>query len=345
MLRLYVGLDLGSSSFQLAVTDAEGKILSRHRDTMNEQNLLKAFSSLVAPDGELHVHMEAGELAPWVRCVIAPVVSRVVISHPMFNSWIAKDPNKSDKIDARKLADLLRTNLFREVYYSEDPYRRQFKQLVQHYDAVTRAQASLKRRIKSRLRTQGIIIKTDEPFTRGGRQRVLARVESEPIRASISQLYELLERNREMQHEARQLMISASSRFPEVKLFQSVPGIGPIGAARFSAYVQTPTRFPNCRKLWKYCKLGVSFRSSDGTPLDHPHLDKQGCGCLKDVMRKAFEAAMRRREENGFQRAYRASLERTHNSVHARLSVMRKIVSVLRAMWLEMEPYRDELVG
>jgi transposase len=91
-------------------------------------------------------------------------------------------------------------------------------------------------------------------------------------------------------------------------LFQTEPGIGPIGAARFSAYIQTPHRFSNRRKLWRYCRLGVSFRSSDGKPLSHPKLDRSGCGRLKDVARKAFDAAMRRQESNSFQRAYEQAL-------------------------------------
>ena len=138
-------------------------------------------------------------------------------------------------------------------------------------------------------------------------------------------------------------MIRQSHAFPEVKLLQTVPGVGPIGAARFSAYVQTPHRFSNRRKLWRYCRLGISFRSSDGKPLSHPRLDANGCGLLKDVARKAFDAALRCRESNSFQRAYEQALASTQNKVHARLSAMRKIVSVMRAVWVTKTPYRDEL--
>lgn len=62
--------------------------------------------------------MQAGELARWVRSVIAPLTKRVVISHPRTNAWIANDPNKGDRIDAFKLADLLRMNRFTQFYYS-----------------------------------------------------------------------------------------------------------------------------------------------------------------------------------------------------------------------------------
>jgi transposase len=127
-------------------------------------------------------------------------------------------------------------------------------------------------------------------------------------------------------------------------LLQSVPGVGPIGAARFSACIQFPTRFSNRRKLWRYCRLGISFRSSDGEPLSHPRLDRNGCGMLKNVARVSFNAALRARDENSFQRAYKQSLKSTHSAVHARLSVMRKILSVMRAVWISNTPYQDDLI-
>jgi len=51
---------------------------------------------------------------------------------------------------------------------------------------------------------------------------------------------------------------------------------------------------------------------------------------------------LRSKRDNAFKRAYALSLERTHSETHARLNVQRKFASVLRAMWLQMSPYRDE---
>jgi len=54
------------------------------------------------------VHIEAGELADWASSVIAPRVSRIVVSHPRSLASIGKDSVKDDKVDAGKLAELLR---------------------------------------------------------------------------------------------------------------------------------------------------------------------------------------------------------------------------------------------
>lgn len=340
MSTVYVGLDLGSSAFHQVVISSDGSVTVNRNFSTSEANLRKAVADL---GGEIHLHLEAGELAPWASAVLTPLVRRVVCSHPAANAWIAKDADKCDRLDAFKLAELLRLNRFKEVHYPREQARREFKTLVQHYDELTAQQARLKTKLKARLRMQGVIVTGERLFSPSGRQPVLAQVKSPDLRTAITQLYEVLDQSLVAQAQAKLLMLRAAQSFPEIKLFRSVPGVGPIGACRFSAYIHTPQRFSSKRKLWKYCRLSVSHRSSNGKPLRRPRLDRSGCGRLKDVSRKAFEVAVRAPGDNGFKRAYQQALATTHNAIHARLTVQRKIVSTLRAMWLSQTPYRDQL--
>jgi transposase len=341
MKRVYVGLDLGSSSFQQVAITAGGSVIVKRSFPTSEAHLRKAFADL---SGEIQVHLEAGELAPWATSVIGPLVQRIACSHPQTNAWIAKDADKCDRLDAYKPAELLRLNRFKEVHYPREPLRREFKTLVQHYDELTAQQARLKTKLKARLRMQGVIVSGQRVFSSSGRKPVLAEVKSRQVRAALSQLYAVLDQSVTAQLQARCLMLRAAQAFPEIKLFRTAPGVGPIGACRFSAYIHTPQRFSTTRKLWKYCRLSVSHRSSNGQPLRRPRLDRCGCGRLKDVSRKAFDVAISAREDNGFKRTYLRALETTHDATHARLTVQRKIISTLRAMWLTMTPYYDELI-
>jgi transposase len=340
MSVVYVGVDLGSSAFHQVAIGSNGSVTVNRNFTTSEANLIKAFSDL---RGEIHVHLEAGELAPWAGAVIEPLVQRVVCSHPRDNAWIAKDGDKCDRVDAFKLAELLRLNRFKQVQYAPDQPRRDFKTLVQHYDELTTQQARLKTKVKARLRMQGVIVTGERLFSTAGRKPVLAQVKASQVRTAISQLYQLLDQSVVAQAQAKLLMLRAAQAFPEIKLFRTAPGVGPIGACRFSAYIHTPQRFSSKRKLWKYCRLSVSHRSSNGKPLRRPKLDRSGCGRLKDVSRKAFDVSVRDTKDNGFKRTYQRALETTHDATHARLTVQRKIVSTLRAMWLNQTPYRDEL--
>src|SRR2546423_12392629 len=200
MNKVYVGLDLGSSSFQQAGINQDGVTIMNRSYPTSEANLRRAFSDL---RGEIHVHLEAGELAPWAAAIIAPLVKRVVCSHPKDNAWIAKDADKCDRVDAYKLAELLRLNRFKEVHYAPDQPRRNFKQLVQHYDEMTAQQARLKTKLKARLRMQGVIVTGERPFSSNGRKEVLTRVASPDLRTAITQLYEVLDQSVAAQQQAR----------------------------------------------------------------------------------------------------------------------------------------------
>ena len=58
----YVGVDLGSSNFHQVAVNHSGRPTRNREFTTSEANLIKAFADL---HGEIHVHLEAGELAPW----------------------------------------------------------------------------------------------------------------------------------------------------------------------------------------------------------------------------------------------------------------------------------------
>jgi transposase len=342
MAKLYVGLDVGSRSCDVAAMTEGGEVKLRRTFATSEKNLVEIFEEL---RGEVHVHLEASELAAWIRRVIKPLVARVVVSHPKSNLWIGKDPLKNDRIDATKLAEMLRTGKPHEVYYADDDGRTEFKRLVQHYDHVTRDEARLKRAIKCRLRAQGLIVKNSSLFTREGEIEILKRVVPPTVRQSIEQLYELLRAALKAQRGALGLLRRESKRYPEIALFLKVPGIGLILASRFSAYIQTPYRFAHKRKVWRYCRLGIAWRKSDGQPLNHQALDRNGCGALKDLSRKAFAASLTRKADNAFKRTYEAACRSTHDKTHARLTVQRKIVATLWSMWRKGEAYNDGCTG
>ena len=247
-----------------------------------------AFAHL---NGDVRVHLEASELSDWVASIVQPLVAEVVVSHPRSLAWIGKDSQKDDKIDARKLAELLRLGRVHRVFCQSDDSRRTFKYLVVHYEHLSREQARCKSKIKARLRTLGIIRKDSKLFSNAGQNALLASIEAVSIKQMMAQSFAVLGQMLASFDEAKAAMIEFSKQFREVKLLQTAPGVGIITACRFVGYLQTPHRFSNKRKLWRFCRLGVTRRESNGKRLSYPRLDRSGVGSLKDVSRKIFEAA------------------------------------------------------
>ena len=337
---IFVGLDLGSSHCFQSVINHDGSLRFSRSIPTSEQHLRSAFARLT---GDVRVHLEASELSAWAHSIIKPLVAEVVVSHPRTLSWIAKDSNKTDAIDARKLAELLRVNLVHPIYSEQNNQRRIFKHLVTHYEQTSREQARQKSKIKARLRCLGIIRKDAAVFSAAGQTALLESITEPEIKQMINESFTVLNQMLVSLEEAKRAMIEYSKHFPEVELLQTAPGVGIVTACRLVAYVQTPKRFSNKHKLWRYAGLAVTRRESNGKRLAHPRLDSAGVGSLKDVSRKVFEAARRTKRDNSFKRFYYESLEKTKNQVHARLSTQRKILACLRAMWLSMQPFQDRL--
>lgn len=218
---IYVGSDLGSSRCHQTVINADGSLQMSRSIPTSEQRLRSAFTAL---GGNACVHLESGELADWVYSVIKPLVAEVVVSHSRTLAWIGKDSQKNDSVDARKLAELLRLNRVHPVYCEQSDNRRAFKQLVTHYEQMSREQARLKSKIKARLRTLGIIRFDARLFTKSGQAALVGELKEPSIRQMLAQTFAVLNQMLDALGQAKRAMIAASNQFPEVRLSQTAPG-------------------------------------------------------------------------------------------------------------------------
>ena len=144
-----------------------------------------------------------------------------------------------------------------------------------------------------------------------------------------------------MQGKALKAMKRMGRKYSEIKEFKKIPGVGDIIAHLFDAIVQTPHRFANKRKLWRYCRLGITDRSSDGKPLGFKRLDRSGISELKALTYQSWMSALK--SDNEVRRFYSDSLRRTFSRVHARLNTQRKIIAVMYGIWKRGEAYRPQL--
>lgn len=98
MAKVFVGLDMGSTSFDQVALDKEKVVVRDRQLATSEANLIRAFEDL---EGKVHVTVEAAELAGWVRRVLKGRVTKIVVGHPKSSAWIAKDPLKRDRLSGR----------------------------------------------------------------------------------------------------------------------------------------------------------------------------------------------------------------------------------------------------
>src|SRR5262249_27813819 len=147
----YIGLDVHQATISVAVLDRAGKLVMECILERKAATILEFFPRL---RGTLSVTFEEGTSAAWLYDLLRPHVARVLVCNPRKNAWL-KAGNKSDRIDARKLAALLRGNYLKSVYQGETGVRT-LRELARSYLTTTKDLTRGMSRLKALYRSWAI---------------------------------------------------------------------------------------------------------------------------------------------------------------------------------------------
>lgn len=338
---VYLALDAHARHCVLGGMDTNGKYLLERRFPTSESELIR---NVVQVDSRKKIlAVEEGPLAFWISRTLREYVDEIFVCDPRENALISRNAHKGDGPDAHNLCRLLRLGELKEVYHPQEDHRAIFKSVAQQYLDLRDQQKAIKHKIKAKYRSWGVIaVDGLRPFHKEHRSRYLELLTHEPIREQQLRYYRVLDATVQAQEQARRQMLRLGKRYTEIRELIKMPGVGPVGVHIFDAFIQTPDRFTTKQKLWRYCRLGIVERSSDGKPLGYRKLDRAGNGELKAMSFRTFQAAMRTSESNEVRQFYELSLERTHNHTHARLNTQRKILAVLLSIWKRRVAYRGD---
>lgn len=336
----YLAMDVHANNCVLGEMGYAGTFRGNQVFPTSEQNIIEALKGVKAK--EKYLTLEESNLAYWVAQVSSPYVTDVIPCDPKENALIYRSSVKKDKVDTKKLCRLLRLGELKRVYHPESDDRALFKASAQHYIDFRDQQIALKQKIKAMYRHWGVIdVSGEAVYSAEKRHDYLSQVTHLNIRNQLNRLYSIMDSTESMQQKAKKSMISLGRKYPEIKEFKKIPGIGDISAHIFDAFIQTPDRFASRRKLWRYCRLGVTDRSSDGKPLGYKRLDRSGISEIKASIYQAWMSALK--GDNEVKQFYLNSLQRTHSRVHARLNTQRKIIAVMLRLWKSGEAYKPQL--
>src|SRR6202162_5587561 len=147
----YIGLDVHQATISAAVLDSTGKLVMECVLETKADTILQFIRGL---RGSLHVTLEEGTCAAWLHDLLKPHVAEVLVCDPRKNALI-KAGNKSDRIDARKLAGLLHLNKLNAVYHGETGIRA-LREAARSYLALTRDTTRVMNRLKALYRSWAI---------------------------------------------------------------------------------------------------------------------------------------------------------------------------------------------
>ena len=334
----YIGLDVHKEAVAIAVLNGAGKLMMESIVETKARTLLDFLNGL---RGELHVTLEEGTWAAWLYDVLKPHVAEMVVCNPRRNALL-KEGSKSDKIDARKLAELLRSGMLRAVYHGENGLGT-LRELTRSYLTISKDLRRVMSRLKALYRSWGIGCAGKQVYAPRHREQWLSKIAQVGVRRRAELLYQQLDGLLVLRHTVRGELLAESRKHTAVKILRQVPSIGPLRAALLLALMQTPYRFRSKRQLWTYSGLAVvthdtaQNRYVDGQ-LQHSKKPQQVRGLNQNhnhAMKEIFKstALNASRCAGPLQDSYARLLAKGMKPDMARLTLARKIAAITLTLW------------
>ena len=331
----YLGIDLHLKRTYLVLMDDTGKVLDERRI----QNLdISQYLQGNVPR-ETYAVLEATRNWAFMYDLLAEHVARVELAHPKELKAIATAAVKTDRIDAKVLANLARLN-FLPTSYAASKEIRDLRLYTRHREWLVRQRTQAKNRIHAVLARYNLVSPVADLFGTQGRefleqangvmrptaQRVVA--DNLSLIEHLDEQIEALEADLEFNDERQQ----------DIKLLKTMPGVGQVTATTILAEIGDIQRFSSPKALCHWAGLTPRVRKSDQV-VHHGRITKQGSPYLRAAMTRAATVASR--SSKRWYHLHEKLLPRC-GKTGAKVAVARHLLTVVYCMLKRQQPYQED---
>ena len=346
MKTYYVGMDVHQASIVMVVLNGAGKVVEAITIKTGAAALRSYLQRL---KGKVYVTFEEGTQAQWLHDLVRPLVTEVIVCDPRQNRLLASG-NKSDRIDAQKLAELLRNGALKAVDHADHGVR-VLKELVRNYDCLVQDTTRVMSRLKALYRGRAIASKGHDIYRQDQKTKWLKKLKEPGAKQRAGFLYEQLAALKPLRHKAKLAMVREARRQAAYPWLMSVPRLGAVSVAQLLAVVGTPHRFRSKRQFWTYVGLAVVTRTTadqevvngvlrrSRRPVATRGLNRNHNHLLKRVFKTAATSACK---SGPFAPAYEARLQQGMDPALARLTIARQLAAITLSLWKHGERFQAE---
>lgn len=293
----YVGLDVHRKSVSYCVMDARGTVVRQGKVPAHREDLTLWAQSLPAPwCGGL----EATICSHWIYWHLKPHADRLRMAQPARLKAISAAKRKTDSLDARMLANLVRCDLFPDCYVLTPEHER-LRRLLRHRTFLVRLEVMLKNKVAGLLIQTGLAYETKRLH---GKRYFHALLEGmDATRILDPDLRQLIDFDRTELERIKAVdrgIVTSLLRDPRlserVTRLQSIRGVGEVTALTWALETGEPARFPNERHAISYCGLCAAQRESADKQQRGP-ISKQRNMFLQTTLIEAAHLAVQHNDE------------------------------------------------
>jgi transposase len=334
----YVGIDVSLELSSVCLVDATGRIVREAKVASEPEALIAWFRGLGLQVAR--VGLEAGPLSQWLYAAMrdAGLAVELLETRHVRDAFKAM-PVKTDRKDARGIAQLMRLGWFRPVHCKSLPAQ-ETRVLLTARKLLQAKHHDVEMSLRGVLRGFGLKVGPTTPRTFSGRIREL--VESHPTLTVVAEA--LLAAREALGDQLRGLerRLRRQAREDErARLLMTTPGVGVIVALTFAAAVDDPARFRSSKAVGAHFGLAPRKYQSGETDVTG-RISKAGDAGVRTALYEAANVILTRPVKGSALKSWAARLANRAGMRKAKVALARKLAVVLHRMLADGTPFAAE---
>ena len=334
----YVGIDVSLELSSVCVVDAAGRIVREAKVASEPEALIACLRGLGL---ELaRVGLEAGPLSQWLYAAMrdAGLPVELLETRHVRDAFKAM-PVKTDRKDARGIAQLLRLGWFRPVH-CKSVSAQETRALLTARKLLQTKHIDVEMSLRGLLR--GFGLKVGPTTSRSFAARIRELVEGHAILTAVADA--LLAARETLGAQLRDLekrLRDQARQEKRVRLLMSVPGVGVIVALTFAAAVDDPGRFRSSKTVGAHFGLAPKRYQSGETDVTG-RISKMGDANVRATLYEAAHIILTRPVKGSALKSWAARLARRTGMRKAKVALARKLAVVMHRMLVTGKPFAAE---
>lgn len=335
-MKYYAGLDVSLEVTAICIVDETGRIVREARAASEPRPLADALRKVDLPLER--IGLEACSLTAWLHDGLhAEGLAAICIETRAANAAMKTMPNKTDRNDARALAQIMRTGRFRQVHVKTRQCRL-WRSLLVSRRAVLNEKRSIENAVRAILREGGIKLGTPSRAKFAGRVQELAGDDPQ-VMPLVAPLLAILATMLEQFAHLTKRVLDVARGEAVCQRLMGVPGVGPVTALTFRATIDRPDRFRRSRDVGAHLGLTPARYQSGETDIQGK-VSRCGDELARTALYEAAHTLLVRSRKWSSLRAWGMQIAKRRGLARARVAVARKLAVILHRMWSDATEFR-----
>ena len=331
-MNLYVGLDAGLNETSICVIDQDGQSVRETKVATEPEAIRCAMEGFA--DRLLRVGVEASSLGLWLYRELQPKGFPMIVAEARhMRVSLSTMRNKTDRNDARGIAQMMRLGWYRAVYVKNIDTQR-LRTLLANRKLLKRKLIDIENHIRGSFRTYGLLVGAVSRGRYEARIKELIEHTDYVFAATIETMLEVRRGVLDGFNRLHKILLQVVRHDAVCRRLMTVPGVGPVAALTYKLGVDDPLRVSRSRTVGAH--FGLTPRRHQSGTIDHVgRITKQGDVSVREALCEAAASLLLRSRTWSALRSWGLRISKRASMMCAIVAVARMLAAILHRMWID----------